>query len=330
MPRIRSLTFTLLALFILAACDPYLAQPTPQVVIITAIPSATPLPTPTPLPTATSLPSPTPPPLPSETPFPCDEPNGQIIAIDQFRSPTADENLRYRVYVPPCYGISQKRYPVVILLHGAGSRENQWEELGMLAAMDQGFRLGVLPPMILVMPYWGTIGNLSQFPPDPSYETVVLDELVPAIDRDFCTISNRDQRTIAGISRGGFWAFSVGLRHPDVFGIIAGHSPYFTEDLNEIPAAFNPLDLASNAAFPPDARLRIYLDNGADDPSGRTIQQFSTRLTERGIAHTYVPNPIGAHDDSYWSAHVSEYLTFYGRNWEKDVNKLPSCLEPSP
>jgi len=73
------------------------------------------------------------------------------VRVDTFPSIVAGgENLRYRVYVPPCYQESGRRYPYLILLHGAASREDQWENLGVTLAADQGFTLGVLPPMIIV------------------------------------------------------------------------------------------------------------------------------------------------------------------------------------
>lgn len=332
MSQIKSLTFLLffVALFCLLGCDPLAVEPTRQVLIITSVPSATPPPTATPAITRTPIPTLTPVITPSATPFPCDEDKGQVINFDKFASKVAGENLRYRVYVPPCYQKSQARYPSVILLHGSSETEAQWEKLGLIDAADQGFRLGILPPMILVMPYTGSIGNDNTFPPDPSYETVVLDELLPAIQRDFCTWSDRDHQAIGGISRGGFWAFSIALRHPDIFGIVGGHSAFFTEDLSLVPPAFNPLELAVNSSFLTEANLRMYLDNGASDPAGTEEQLFSSRLTERGIAHTYVINPVGDHDNQYWAAHISEYLAFYGRNWPRNASQLPSCLDPSP
>src|SRR5262245_37839363 len=133
--------------------------------------------------------------------------------------------------------------------------------------------------MILVMPYYGQIGQANSFPPDPSYETVILEELLPAIERDLCTWNDRDHRAIGGISRGGFWAFSIAMRHPDVFGIVGGHSAFFPNDTNEIPAPFNPLELALNSNFLQAAKLRMYLDNGANDSSGPSQQLFSSRLT---------------------------------------------------
>lgn len=326
--RILPLFSVMLAL--LAACDPMAAPlATQQVMIITAVPSNTPLPTLTPTFTPTTTPSPTPDFTPTPTPRPCLAEGGRVEEMRDNRSATANnENLRYRVYLPPCYNEAGLRYPVVYLLHGASYREQQWEDLGAVTALEQAMRLGTLGPMILVMPYTGNIGNTNTFPPNPSYETVLLEELVPEIDRTFCTVRNRDFRAIGGISRGGFWAMSVALRHPDVFSAAGGHSAAF--DATNAPPANNPLDLARNAPLLDDVTLRLYVDNGADDFAGLALQTFSNRLTDRQIPHTYSIFPTGSHDEDYWSSHVGEYLAFYGREWPQDLNELPSCAEPSP
>jgi len=328
--RRHLLAYFMLGGLLLAACDPMAApMATPQVIIVTAVPSNTPLPTLTPTFTPTVTPSPTPDFTPTPTPRPCLSEGGRIEEFRDNRSPTANnENLRYRVYLPPCYQEAQRRYPVAYLLHAASYREEQWENIGMIDALEQAMRLETVGPMLLVMPYTGNIGNTNTFPPDPSYETVILEELVPEIDRDFCTIRNREHRAIGGISRGGFWSVSIGLRHPDVFGAVGGHSASF--DATNAPPAFNPLDLARNAPLLDDVPVRIYIDNGADDFAGLALQTFSNRLAEREIEHTYSIFPTGGHDEDYWSSHVGEYLEFYGREWETDLNALPSCLEPSP
>jgi enterochelin esterase-like enzyme len=328
--RITKPLILLAFLLLIVACDPLAPQPTAQVIIITSPPSETPPPSPTAPPTAAPTDTPPPTDTPTPTPIPCDEPTGTVVNFDEFRSKVAGENLRYRVYIPPCYLGTQKRYPYVILLHASKNTETQWEKIGVTQALDQGIKIGALPPMILVMPYTGAIANDDNFPPDPSYETVVLTELMPAVERDFCTWNNRKYRAIGGISRGGFWAYSIALRHPDVFGSVGGHSAFFPDDLKEVPPAFNPLELALNSTFLSQANLRMYLDNSANDISSVNLELFSTRLSSRGIVHTYVVNPVGQHDDQYWAAHVSEYLTFYGREWPKSVADLPSCLQPSP
>ncbi|MFN8530858.1 MAG: alpha/beta hydrolase-fold protein [Anaerolineae bacterium] len=319
-----------LTLLALTACDPLApyATPTPQIIIVTAQPTDTALPTSTIAPTATRTLVPTPTETPAPTEIPCDEDTGQMIDFDDFRSATANETLRYRVYVPPCYIQSQKRYPTIILLHGASYTETQWDDIGADEALEQGRRLGVLGPMILVMPYFGVIGTRNTFPPDRSFETYILDELMPAVQRDFCTWNDREHWGIGGISRGGFWAYSIAMRHPDVFGIVGGHSAAFDPD--NAPPANNPLELALNATFLAQANLRMYLDVGAQDPASANLQLFSSRLSARGIDHTYVINPSGDHSQDYWTAHVAEYMTFYGETFPRSTSELPSCLEPSP
>jgi len=312
----------------LAACDPMAPQPTPVAVVISPQPSRTP----TVAPTATATITPTVAPTttavlrPTATPFPCDNTDGRIEEFTTFRSEVANgENLRYRVYIPPCYVETQRRFPVVYLLHGLSYREQQWEEIGAINALDQGIRLGALPPMILVMPYFGTLGQVNSFPPEQSYETHILDELMPAVESQFCTWDDREYRAIGGISRGGFWAYSIGFRHPDVFGAVGGHSAFFPSDLRAVPSLFNPLEIAQNSSLLPEADLRMYLDNGAADSAGPSQQALSDRLKERSIPHQYIINPIGDHSNDYWSSHVTEYLSFYGETWPESYDDLPPC-----
>lgn len=331
-PMIRRLIGICLICIALAACDPMAPTPPAIAVVISPEPSITPTfnPTSTPRPTATTLPTATAVIEPSATPFPCDDDSGQVIDFNQFPSPTANENLRYRVYVPPCYFETQARFPMAVLFHGLSFREQQWDDIGAVTALDQGIRLGSLPPMLLVMPYYGQIGQFNQFPPDPSYETVVLEELLPAVEADFCVWEDREYRAIGGISRGGFWAFSIGFRHPDVFSRIGGHAAIFPENINIVPPAFNPLEIAENSSFLQEANLRMYIDNAVADSAGLSLQQLSNRLTERQIPHQYEINTVGDHNNAYWASHVTEYLTFYGDDWPRAYDGLPTCLEPSP
>ncbi|MEO1166591.1 MAG: alpha/beta hydrolase-fold protein [Chloroflexota bacterium] len=317
---------------LLAACEPFAYNPTPVTVLITVPPTETLTPSPTVTPSITPTPTLTPTVfMPTATPFPCDEDRGLFVDVDDNRSDNGNgENLRYRLYLPPCYQSTQKRFPIVYLLHGLSYREEQWEDLGIDTALDQGIRTGSLPPMILVMPYLGQLGQLNQFPPDPSYELFVLDELMTDVERSFCTIENSQHRAIGGISRGGFLAYSIAMRNPDIFGIVGGHSAYFPPNANDIPPAFNPIELALNDAFLQEVDLRMYLDNGASDSSASSQQLFSSRLTQRNIQHTYVVHPTGEHNNEYWSSHIDEYLVFYGRNWGRDYGQLPNCADPSP
>ncbi len=320
----------LVGLAFVSACEPLVPTPTPQIIIVTA--TASPGPTITRTPTPTATPNATVTPTPSDTPTPvlCGDTAGQVIVFDEFDSAIAGRNMPYRVYVPPCYFETQRRYPVVYLLHGAANDDTHWQDVGIVETLDRGLALNLYPPMILVMPYGAQLLAEDLFPPGPSLETYLLQELIPRIEYDFCTWANREHRAIGGISRGGFWALSIAMRHPEIFSAVGGHSPALSENLD---ADFNPLDLALNAPFIQQT-LRIYLDNGANDLVRPEVELLSTRLSQRSVPHEYVINPLGDHSDAYWRAHAADYLTFYGGpaqgGWSRDTGQLPSCLEPSP
>ena len=344
-----------LTLSLLVACEPLAPDQTPQYVVVTGeTPETFSMPSPTPPigqttaatqiaavpPTAppsniggvvnTPVPSATPTPpataLPSPTAFACQDREGLVIQ-SSFYSAITGGDVAFDIYLPPCFYDTFKRYPYVILLHGTGYDQTMWEELGAPVDLDQGIIKGTLPPMVLVMPDGELLSELNDAPEGQSYENVIIDELIPSVEEDFCLWGSRQGRAIGGISRGGFWAFSIAFRHPDLFSALGGHSPHFEDD--NAPPEINPLTLANSVSlgkFP----LRIYMDNATNDYVGTNALQMSEILRQRGIDHQYLINPTGNHDMDYWSAHTAEYLSFYGQVWPRDPSSLPSCLDPSP
>lgn len=346
--RYLTLLFVCLTLAGLIACEPMAPAQSPQYVIVigetpdaaATLAAQTPLPgqtvpavtgvpgtggvVNTPEPSATSVPIPTA--LPSPTPFVCDETMGQVFRTS-FYSNVVGADVPYQVYVPPCFFDTLQRYPYVILLHGTGFDDSMFVDLDAHGALDRGISKGSLPPMVLVMPDGGAIAELNDQPDGFSYEDVILNELIPAVEGDFCLWGHKDGRAIGGISRGGFWAFSIAFRHPELFAALGGHSPHFQPD-NAGPET-NPMDLAQQVGLDKNP-LRIYMDHATDDYVGAFAQVMSELLLGRNIRHEYVINPSGNHDPAYWAAHIADYLAFYGATWPLDVAQLPSCLEPSP
>ncbi len=329
---LRRLLCSLCALIALAACDPLAPDPTlaalqraarqatPTAIPPTAVPSLTPTITPTP--TATPTPTPTFPPTP--TPFLCREARGQTVELTFF-SPIARQDLPYRVYLPPCYAETQRRYPFVILLHGQGGDQTDWTAIGVQRAYEAALRRGDAPPMLLIMPAGGALADENSFAEGRSWASVILQELLPNIERNFCTWNAREGRAIGGFSRGGFWALHIAFRHPDLFGTVGAHSPALYED--NAPPNANPITLGRTVEFPLGAQPRLWIDIGAQDERALTVTRFADALIERGVAVSFARYPTGDHDISYWTEHVAEYLAFYGQLWSRDVRDLPSCLE---
>src|SRR5688572_22828110 len=72
------------------------------------------------------------------------------ISAASFRSVTLGEDIAYNVYLPAGYEGSDKRYPVLYLLHGRGDSMAAWTQVkGELDAM---IAAGEIPPLIAIMP----------------------------------------------------------------------------------------------------------------------------------------------------------------------------------
>jgi S-formylglutathione hydrolase FrmB len=151
-------------------------------------------------------------------------------------NPLGDPSVRtVPVYLPPGYddaANASRRYPSYYFLTGFTGK-------GTMLVNDTGFgeplqlrldRLidsGKVRPLIAVMPDCFTRYGGSQYLDSTAhgrYETHLVKELVPYVDRMYRTRKDRAHRAVLGKSSGGFGAIVHGLRHPDVFGALADHS----------------------------------------------------------------------------------------------------------
>ncbi len=169
-----------------------------------------------------------------------DVPHGNVVQI-LFPSPSTGTSRRAFVYTPPGYDADQaKRYPVLYLQHGWGEDETAWSNQGHAnLIMDNMIAEGKIAPFMIVMTYGmtndirpGGGGGMRNFLIDP-FETVLLKELIPYVDANFRTLTDINNRAMAGLSMGGMETRTISLRNPDVFayyGLLSGGT-YSPEDL---------------------------------------------------------------------------------------------------
>jgi len=341
-------TITIIALgfcVFLLGCEPLVPEVTQEVVIVTATPTEAPVgvsegtvpEAPTLLPTFTPIPTPTQVFIPTATVPPCNQETGTVLE-NTFTSTIADAVLAYNVYLPPCFFQSARRYPYTVLLHDAQSDAQQWIEFGVAQLFDTA--LSSVPsqdqtetlledaapsaplslaPMVVIMPEGGEFKEDDTFVIGATYEDVILLELIPQLERDFCLWT--EQRAIGGVGRGGFWAFSIAFRNPDTFRRVGGHSPQFAPE--NAPNDYNPMALAETAIG--IEGLGIYLDNAQSDPNSSNIANVSNTLNNRVINHRYIINASGEQNEIYWQGQLENYLSFYSEGLPLDVAELPSC-----
>ncbi|HTR00778.1 MAG TPA: alpha/beta hydrolase-fold protein [Candidatus Acidoferrum sp.] len=127
------------------------------------------------------------------------------------------------VYLPPGYATqSNKRYPVIYLLHGYGGPAETWNSFHKLAErMDAAFKAGS-KELIIVAPDAMTIHKGSFYSNSVTvgnWESYLADELVKYIDKNYRTIANRNARAIAGFSMGGYGTWRMAMKRPDTYGV---------------------------------------------------------------------------------------------------------------
>ncbi len=133
------------------------------------------------------------------------------------------------VYLPP--GVREgEALPVIFILAGFTGRgqsmleTHPWRK-GVVKRYDEALERGSLPRAILVMPDCFTVYGGSQYVNSSAtgrYEDHVISELVPFIDEHYPTLAGR--RALVGKSSGGFGALHLGMRHPELFPVVASIS----------------------------------------------------------------------------------------------------------
>lgn len=211
--------------------------------------------------------------------------------------------LPYRIYLPPCYeDHSISYYPTLYLLHGLAADDSQWSSLGLVAAAEELISTEEIPPFLIVMP-WQRTGL--------EVEPAIARGLPPHVEARFRARPGRRWRAIGGVSRGGGWAFRIGFRYPQLFSNVGLHSPaIFAGDLIALERWLQ--------EHPDVPGPKVWIDVGDRDSLASSAEDLVARLEELGIAYEYHPGD-GWHDPDYWSAHVDEYLRWYGGQWREMV-----------
>lgn len=199
-----------------------------------------------------------------------------------LRSQALGAELRYSIYLPDGYGKGEQRYPVVYLLHGAGGNESDWLRLGGAAeTLDGLIRRGQLRPSIVVMP---TLGPLSWYVDGAAAPaaTAFIDDLLPHVEAQYRAAPGREQRSIAGLSMGGYGALNLSLRYPAHFcaaGLIS-------------PAIYEPLPPEQSTA----RRSAQFMSEGRFDPALWQAHSYAAQLAHYAQSPYRVPLWIVAGD----------------------------------
>ena len=248
-------------------------------------------------------------------------PHGTVSKV-WYPSPTLGmERRRMTVYTPAGYDDSNKQYPVLYLLHGAGGDENAWSELGRaVQILDNLIAQGKAEPMIVVMPNGngaqeavpGEYPNSMYKPSFTNPKTMegsfekAFPDIMNYVESHYRTINDKAHRAIAGLSMGGFHSLYISANYPDLFGYVGlfsaainrqakGENTYIYENLEE--------KLAKQFS---DAPKLYFIGIGNGDFLFQDNVKYRELLYSHGYKYEYMETD-GGHE---W------------RNWRKYLNHL--------
>ncbi len=243
-------------------------------------------------------------------------PHGQVRQI-LFFSKSTNTVRRAFVYTPPDYDNNlNKRYPVLYLQHGFGEDETGWTNQGKAnLIMDNLIAEGKAKPFIIVMTYGMTndikVGGLRDFDIKP-FQTVLVDELIPYIDKNFRTLSDQPNRAMAGLSMGGFETRLITLNKLDKFayiGLFSGGT-ISVEDVKNTPGFKEKVKLV----FVSFGSRELDLMKGGNRNFGGNPKDITDAISKEGInAHFYV-SPNTAHEWQSWRRSLYEFAQLLFKN----------------
>jgi enterochelin esterase family protein len=152
------------------------------------------------------------------------------VARHGFRSNIANDDRDFFVYTPPGYDARRAQpYPVLYILHGLGDDAERWVGAGAAhVILDNLIGAKKAIPMVMVSPlgYGTSQGPASGRGPDNvlGYSRILLEEVMPVVDRAYNVSKDRTDRAIAGLSMGGAEALYVGLNNLEKFAWISSFS----------------------------------------------------------------------------------------------------------
>ena len=264
------------------------------------------------------------------------------IITDSIHSKVLNAYRAYNVFLPKSYETdTNKKYPVLYLLHGMTDTNQAWSGRGHLQDVaDQLIESGEACEMIIVTPNAG--GNIyagvwnGYFDtPGWSYETFFYTEFLPYIEKNYRVIGNKANRAIAGLSMGGGGATCYGQKHSEMYAAVYAMSALMSiPELGAAPAQKTDdkmailtksvienscVDYVESADEERIAKLRSvawFVDCGDDDFLLDRNIEFTQAMRKKKIPCQFRVRD-GGHTWEYWHSALYTCLPFVTRNFGK-------------
>ena len=249
-----------------------------------------------------------------------DVPHGDVLIKNYFSKVTDAWRMAF-IYTPPGYEKnSSTRYPVLYLQHGGGEDQRVWFEMGRTnLILDNLIAEGKCKPFIVVMET-SAATKPGDTPPAPrqaaapagqrqagqpaagarprmsfsfnTYAELMTNDLIPFVDSNFRTLSDGNDRAMAGLSMGSMVTRTVTLANLDKFSYIG---------------------LFSGGTIPPDqisdkSKVKlVFMSYGSRERGSDGLKAAEDALNQAGIKSVTYVSPLTAHEWQSWRRSLHEF-----------------------
>jgi len=241
-------------------------------------------------------------------------PHGTVQSV-AYKSKALGTDRKMMVYTPPGYEQSTTRYPLLYLLHGAGSDETSWTRSGKAEViLDNLIADGKLKPLIVAMPFGfaaqrapgGARGDAAENKMQrEGFLKDFLEDVMPLVDSKFRVYADRDHRAIGGLSLGGAQALAIGLSHLELFSRVAAFSPAMGASNNPATGGVDFETVLADTGRINSQLKFLWVSCGTEDTLFESIKDFSGQLAKHKIEHIYRITG-GAHAYPVWQRNLNE------------------------
>lgn len=250
------------------------------------------------------------------------------VDIKSMNSKVLGMERNYSVFLPKSYAINtEKKYPVLYLLHGVFGNHTDWaEDMNLEEVTNLIIDAENAKEMIIIMPDAGTEWNGYFNMEGWAYETYFFEEFIPYIEKIYRVIPDKMHRAIAGLSMGGGGATVYAQKHPEMFSSVYASSALFAlpddggipfedfrgKELNRTVEENNCIDFLKEADplnIEKLKKIRWFIDCGDDDFILYLSFRFANEMKYAGIPFQMRVRD-GDHTSEYWHTSLYHMLPF--------------------
>ncbi len=233
------------------------------------------------------------------------------IVSKSYYSDFCKREKPYNVLLPAGYTES-KKYPVMYVMHGYWENQDRMIIKGNSTMytrqiIGNAIAEGAAEDMIVVFPYiyssqtqndCSAMDDANNIAYD-NFGTVLVNELMPLIEKEYSVATGRENTAITGFSMGGRESLLIGMKYPDKFGYVGA--------ICAAPGVTGSFSFASEEEAP----SLIFLTAGSNDEVVYTTPEgYHNNFTKNNVPHIWHYVNGGYHGDNCIHAHIYNFARY--------------------